>query len=71
LKRSCSRKKAIFQKFHNDHHIKAIEEHVRVFLFGLVCKKKSIVRSTGEGAQKRLAHSPTAPNEQICALNGN
>jgi hypothetical protein len=48
-----------------DNHKVAIEEHIRVFLLGLSCKKKWIV---GEGAYACLAHSPTSPNEQNCAL---
>jgi hypothetical protein len=29
---SCERKRAIFKKIFNEHHIVAIEEHIRVFL---------------------------------------
>jgi hypothetical protein len=42
------RKKAIFtKKFneHYEHHIVAIEEHIRVVLFSHACKSKCIVRS--------------------------
>jgi hypothetical protein len=45
LKRSGERKWTIFKKIFNEHHIVAIEEHIRIFLLGLACKKKCIVRS--------------------------
>ncbi len=38
-------KKGNLKKFNNEHHIDVIEEHIRVFLLGLACKKKCIVRS--------------------------
>jgi hypothetical protein len=40
LKRLCERKRAIFKNILNEHHTVAIEEHLRVFLLGLACKKK-------------------------------
>jgi hypothetical protein len=45
FKRSCERKKAIFKKILHEHHKVVIKEHIRVFLFGLACKKKCFVRS--------------------------
>jgi hypothetical protein len=36
-----------------------MEEHIKVFLFGLACNK----RCAREGAKAVLAHSPKAPNE--------
>jgi hypothetical protein len=38
-----------------EHHVVAIKEHFRVFLLGLACKKKCIVR-VGEGAKACLTH---------------
>jgi hypothetical protein len=45
MKRSCERKRTIIKIILIDHHIVAIEEHVRVFLLGLACKKNCIVCS--------------------------
>jgi hypothetical protein len=45
LKISCERKRGIFEKIFNEHHIDAIQERIRVFLLGLDCKKNCIVRS--------------------------
>jgi hypothetical protein len=41
VKRTCGKKIGNL----NEHHIVAIEEHTRVFLFDLACKKKWIVHS--------------------------
>ncbi len=45
LKRLCERKRAVFKKIHYEHHIVAIKGHLGVFLLGLACKTKCIVRS--------------------------
>jgi hypothetical protein len=68
LKISFERKRAIFKKILNEHHIVAIEEHIRVFLLGIACKKKCIVRCRRRHIAC-LAHSPTSENEQNRALS--
>jgi hypothetical protein len=45
LKRSWERKKTIFKKILYEHHTVAFREYIRVYLLGLACKKKFIVRS--------------------------
>jgi|688.fasta_scaffold1711072_1 hypothetical protein len=53
-------------KILNEHHILAIEEHIRVF-FGLACKKNAL-NAVGEGTYALLAHYPKAPNKQNSTL---
>jgi hypothetical protein len=48
LKRFCE-KRAILKKFINENHLDVIEEHIRVFLLSLACKKNALC-AVGEGA---------------------
>jgi hypothetical protein len=52
---------AVF-KILNEHHIVAIEEHIRIF-FGLACKKNAL-NAVGEGTHALLAHYPKAPKSK-------
>ncbi len=45
FKRSRERNKGNIKKKIQEHHKVVIKEHIRVFLFGLDCKKKCFVRS--------------------------
>ncbi len=84
LKRSCERKRTNFKKLLYEHHIVAIKEHIRVFLLGLACKKKCIVRSRRRRRSMFVAFSfsakwaksrptlvnnrPKSKNFQICSI---